>query len=252
MVPSIDQVDAIVELYRKADDRKGRPKLLEKPQYDYIRNPKRDGYRSHHLVMEYQSDSPKYSEFGGLKVEIQVRTRLQHAWATAVETAGLFRSEDYKSPVKKGRPEWEEFFALTSALFAAKENRPIGPAAPNGRDSVVARLLELNAEHQFMDQFAEWKVTLEHFENRLVPKGTQFLLYLNVREGRAVLREYPRNQSSEAFAAYANLEKSVRQTPEISVVLVSTEDVSGLKRAYPNYLADTSIFVEAVRSELYG
>ncbi len=55
-------------------------------QYDYVRHPKPSGYRSIHLVYRYKGRSA--TPYDGLLLEIQLRTRVQHSWATAVETAG--------------------------------------------------------------------------------------------------------------------------------------------------------------------
>lgn len=53
--------------------------------YDYIQEPQDSGYRGIHVVVRYRgykSDSPDHL------VEVQLRTRLQHAWAVAVEDLG--------------------------------------------------------------------------------------------------------------------------------------------------------------------
>ena len=50
---------------------------------DYITTPKDSGYRGVHLIYRYYSD--KNETFNGLKIEVQIRTALQHAWATAVD-----------------------------------------------------------------------------------------------------------------------------------------------------------------------
>src|SRR5258708_23776851 len=47
---------------------------------DYIAQPKTDGYRSIHLIYRYKN--PKEASYNGLLLELQLRTRLQHAWAT--------------------------------------------------------------------------------------------------------------------------------------------------------------------------
>ena len=51
---------------------------------DYITNPKPDGYRSIHLIYSYKSDKKNKKKYDGLLVEIQIRSKLQHIWATAV------------------------------------------------------------------------------------------------------------------------------------------------------------------------
>ncbi len=52
-------------------------------------------------------------------IEVQLRTRLQHNWATAVETVGIFTGEALKS--SQGNEDWQDFFRLVSTWFAHKE-----------------------------------------------------------------------------------------------------------------------------------
>jgi ppGpp synthetase/RelA/SpoT-type nucleotidyltranferase len=52
-------------------------------RFDYIENPKESGYRGIHDVFETKLQSESGARWNGLKVEIQFRTRAQHAWATA-------------------------------------------------------------------------------------------------------------------------------------------------------------------------
>ena len=52
------------------------PKLVANPeQYDYIKRPADSGYRSVHLVFKCNSADERYE---GLRVELQLRTKLQH------------------------------------------------------------------------------------------------------------------------------------------------------------------------------
>ena len=89
---------------------------------DYISNPKADGYRCVHLVFRYYNDrAPQYN---GLHVELQIRTKLQHAWATAVETMGTFLGQALKSGM--GDDVWRRFFSVVSAGFAKiEETAPV-------------------------------------------------------------------------------------------------------------------------------
>ncbi len=42
------------------------------------------------MVYKFISESPQFSQYNEMLIEIQLRTRLQHNWATAVETVGIF------------------------------------------------------------------------------------------------------------------------------------------------------------------
>jgi hypothetical protein len=68
------------------------------------------------------------------RIEVQIRTRLQHAWATAVESVGLFRGEDLKS--NQGNADWLELFRLMSAEFAVAEGCPEPPNVPDHNERV--------------------------------------------------------------------------------------------------------------------
>src|SRR5690606_15240116 len=47
---------------------------------DYITTPKSSGYRGVHLVYKYNGQKSAYQDYF---VEIQIRSKVQHAWATA-------------------------------------------------------------------------------------------------------------------------------------------------------------------------
>lgn len=75
---------------------------------DYIECPKPTGYRGVHLIYKYCNSS--VPEYDGLRLEIQIRTKLQHIWATAVETMGTFLSQALKS--SEGPDEWLDFLVV--------------------------------------------------------------------------------------------------------------------------------------------
>jgi len=97
IVPDIDSLNALFEMYRNANDNfvqaEGGMKC-----YDYVRFPKTDGYRGIHLVGRYKARAKKNEAWNGQRIEIQLRTQLQHAFSTAVETVTAFT----KSPLKFG------------------------------------------------------------------------------------------------------------------------------------------------------
>lgn len=91
-----------------------------KDPINYLEIPKEiSGYRSIHFVYKYHSSN---NDYDGLKVELQLRTKLQHSWAMAVETAELITGTALKS--SQGEEGWIEFFKVVSSLFAIKEKTP--------------------------------------------------------------------------------------------------------------------------------
>lgn len=114
---------------------------------DYIADPKRDGYRSLHIIFKFQGhkDSKK---FDGRRIEIQFRTRLQHSWATAVEAIGLINNENMKAG--KGDPDWLRLFKLVSAEFALAEGCPEAIDVPR-REERVREIKNLNDRLRAID-----------------------------------------------------------------------------------------------------
>ena len=80
-------------------------------------------YRSLHLIYKYKNKhAPQYND---LKVELQIRTKLQHVWATAMETMGTFLGQALKS--RQGDKKWIDFFAVVSSAFAHQEKTSLVP-----------------------------------------------------------------------------------------------------------------------------
>ena len=82
---------------------------------DYISNPKKDGYRSYHLIGRFheKNSAPR-------NIEVQVRTNIQHYWATALEIVDLFTDQALKS--NQGDEHWKSFFVNVSKQFHLMES----------------------------------------------------------------------------------------------------------------------------------
>src|SRR5688500_7322003 len=94
--------------------------LKKQKENDYIITPKKSGYRSLHLVYRY--DSTQKKAWADMRLALQIRSRLQHAWAAAVETASFFSGEDLKGG--SGNPRWLRVFELMGHWMAHEEHCP--------------------------------------------------------------------------------------------------------------------------------
>ena len=90
---------------------------------DYIKNPKPDGYRSYHLVGRFSGEDKMPR-----KIEIQIRTKIQHYWATAVEIVDIFTGQALKS--NRGDAKWADFFREISLQFSLIDGIHIVDALP--------------------------------------------------------------------------------------------------------------------------
>lgn len=212
-------------------------------QKDYIANPKASGYRSAHLVYKYHSDrSPTYD---GLLIEVQLRSLLQHAWATAVETVGTFLGESLKS--SEGSEEWLAFFALASSAFALEEGTPTVPGTPDTADELRRLIAEMARRLAVFETLQAYGAALQYTESK-VPKHTRyFLLMLDLEQRALTLRTYRYDELDLATREYLATEKEQVLPGRAQAVLVSAESLKALRRAYPNYFLDTRVFVDRLR-----
>lgn len=246
------QVERLVRRYKKynAKSPKDRSRWDGSDDFDYIRHPKPDGYRSIHLIFRFQSPSPNRKCFNGQRIEIQIRSKLQHLWATAVETAQVFTGQALKSKVKRASEEWLRFFALASSLFALRENCPPVPETPENRDELIREIREIMDREKIAQSLWGWNNTIHWLEDKKVPKADMFLLLLDPHKRTLKVTPYEQDESDAAQKDYEQLERETEKDPHIQVVLVAVEDLAALRKAYPNYYVDTSGFIQAVSYEI--
>lgn len=222
---------------------------------DYIKNPKPDGYRGVHLVYKYDNTlarNNKAEQYKGLIIELQLRTKLQHTWATAVETMGTFRNEALKS--SKGSNEWLEFFALTSSSFAYLEKTPTLEKFSNlSLEKTFKRMKELDEKNRILEQIKGYSYAARVIHDRKID-GFYQLISLNTKEHTLTINPFKKDELDSASDAYEKLEANAARGEPIESVLVAVGRLKSLRQAYPNYFLDTRTFlekIEVIYSELY-
>ena len=244
IVQSVQDVYDYFEKYNKS-----RKRHLFKKSNDYIKTPKASGYRSLHAVYEYHSDKNNiYNK--NMLVEIQFRTHLQHLWATAVETMGLFTKESLKSGA--GSDDVKRFFVLTSALFAKKEKQLIPPNVEDDLDEIVREIKVLDCKHNYLDFLSGIRVAVVNQKsNVLSSSALYYILILNYNTRKLQIKRFKASQFETANEIYNSIEATRAET-KIDAVLVRVSSFSTLKKAYPNYFSDIGEFVDLVKSYLYS
>lgn len=210
---------------------------------DYITNPKKDGYRSIHLIYKYISDKEGKKGYNTLLVEIQIRSRLQHLWATAIETVDFFTRQAIKS--NEGQEDWMEFFRLVSSAFARMENCPAVPNTPIDEKELYLEIKRREAILKVIKVMRGWMQALRVFDQQT--KGKQkwqfFLLELDIVGEKLLVTPYSKSQEQTAIKDYAKSENKNRGKREYDVVLVGADTTNDLKKAYPNYFVDCQDFL---------
>lgn len=209
---------------------------------NYIDGPKADGYRGVHLIYKYQNDGAK--AFNGLSLEMQFRTRLQHAWATAVETMGTFLGQALKSG--QGETEWRRFFAVAGAALAVIEKTALVPGFEDCEPGEVFRQLAVAEKKlRVLEKLSGFAVAA----NRITAErgqGAYHLIVLDSLKRTVSIRPYPVARLEQANIDYAAIEERTRAGEPIEAVLVSAGPIGALQKAYPNYFLDTQEFVHQI------
>lgn len=237
VVSSMSKLRRIERAYRNASFKH---KLVSSK--NYVTDPKPDGYRGIHLIYRYSN--PRAPEYEGLSIELQLRTSLQHAWATAVETMGTFLGQALKSG--QGERDWREFFEAASASIALIEKSPPPPGFEHlSSDEITSTLTKLEKRLQVLNKLNGFAIAANRI-TRERGQGAYHLVVLDSTERTVSIRPFPQTRLEEANQAYADIEARGKNGENIEAVLVSAGPIDALRKAYPNYFLDTQSFVRQI------
>jgi ppGpp synthetase/RelA/SpoT-type nucleotidyltranferase len=238
VMPSVAHVDDLVRVYKASQ-----MKHKLDHEDDYIRDPKKSGYRGVHLIYRYTSD--RKDTYNGLKIELQFRSPLQHAWATAVETVGTFTRQALKS--SRGEREWLRFFALMGSAIAIRERTAPIPSTPTKKAELFDEVRDYARRLDVEGRLEAYGRALQTLEKPGARGAHYFLLALDPAARSVTVTGYKAADSERASKEYLETERLLASTAGGDAVLVSVESLSSLRRAYPNYFLDTRVFLDAVK-----
>ncbi len=222
-----------------------KPELIERYNYiDREPGPRNSGYRSMHYVFKYRGGLAARQCYSGMRIEIQLRSQLQHAWATAVETVDALTKQALKSNI--GREEWKRFFALMGSALAIRERTAPVPGTPANNRELYDELRAYSDKLRVEDVLRGYGAAV--FQVIGPAHGAEaFLLQLDPVAKYVTVTSFGRDALVEAEHKYAEAEKRLDRATGAQAVLVSAESVDSLRRAYPNYFLDTRAFLDALK-----
>lgn len=176
---------------------------------DYIQKPKSSGYRGIHLIYRYHSE--KYKTHNGLRIEIQLRSPLQHAWATAVETVGIFTGQALKSNL--GSEDWKRFFALMGSAIAMREKATLVPKTPTTRKELVAELRDCVSRLDAQAKLNTYSSMLRVPQHPGLKKSAYFLLELDPIAKTIKVTGYDKSKLKQASEMYLEVERALTYPP---------------------------------------
>ena len=205
----------------------------EPDKYDYIKRPKVTGYRGVHDVYEYDVNSEVGKPLTGLYIEIQYRTLVQHAWATAVEVIGFITASQPK--FQQGDKRFEYAMALASEVLARAHEAANGPF-PNLPDrDLVANFLAAEKEISLLATLR----SLNSADKTVSAKRNAILIF---SEGKPLeVKSY-----RDATEALRNLFELEKQMPDRDIVLVRADTSDEIRLAFKNYFSDARDFIGLV------
>ena len=211
---------------------------------NFILEPKDTGYRGIHLIYAYRSE--RRPELNGLQTEIQLRSELQHQWATAVETVGAFTGNDLKS--NAGNPVWLRFFALMGSVIAQMENSPSVPDTPSTRPKLIHEIRACDHDIGVAEQLSTFRAVSLGLSNFNRYKNPWVVLVMDLDAGKTTGRIYSPTDEVGAEEWYIEQELAYRDNPKIEVAMLSAKSLNQLRGAYPNFIADLTEFRNLVDS----
>ena len=207
VVSTVNAVRRLVSIYMKSAKRNpGRTELAK--EYDYITHPKDDGYRCVHLVFRYRSDAKRHAPYSGLRIELQLRSQLQHTWATAVETEGTFIGQALKS--SQGEDKWLRFFALMSSYIATKERSPLVAKTPGDLTALRRELSQSVDELEVIKHLDLYAAAIDAPQKIGARKNQHyFLLVLDTSQRRITVTGYKEDELKKANTQYLAIEREI-------------------------------------------
>lgn len=203
---------------------------------DYIEKPKDDGYRGIHLICRCNNGECNQSFF----VEVQLRTKIQHSWATAVEIVDLLTKQRLKS--NEGEKKWLDFFKITGDAFELLDNEN------NEYDfELLKKSIQEIKSMRIHEKFSAFAQSLKFIETYKFDMAIGYhLILIDFEKKEIKVSSYSADNFEQSIKDYLTAERNAVVSKNLLTALVSTESVENLKDAYPNYFLDSEYFLQNI------
>jgi len=216
----------------------------EPNKYDYIECPKSTGYRGIHDVYRHfprgSTRSQEKKPWDGLLVELQYRTRAQHAWATAVEISDLLDGE--RTKFELDTTERGQFFAIASEIIARRHEGLSNAFIEISTPDLQLELQQLEVKLGILRRLE----LLKQFEDEENLQNHNVLNIHRRPDGSLELEVLPFKTAASAIAKASELEAS---DESVNAVYVRSDNPKQLRSAYRNYFYDPIDFVKIIQAE---
>lgn len=217
-------------------------KAAEEDRWNYLAQPKDSGTRGIHDVYDYKAKVPGGEPWNGLSLEIQYRTQVQHAWATAVEVASLVTHNNPK--FDQGSPEVIQFFRLSSEILARSFENSTSCLPKLSNTELLNELDIVDGETHMLRLFDQMRIV--HNQPEVQRKNTILVLNPDKNIGDQITLDiYTFSNIYDATDFYREMEANATENQDI--VLVRADSMDSIQMAYRNYFGDTTEFTNLLR-----
>ncbi|WP_435275091.1 hypothetical protein ACMAZF_17955 [Psychrobium sp. nBUS_13] len=196
---------------------------------------------------------------------MQLRTVTQHYWATALEIVDLFTKQSLKT--NQGQDVWKSFFIDMGAIFEIIDSIHLfdslsdqeqfnklyeailhekKPAKKRRILDCCKRIVNSCKNLDISDKLVAFTGSLKVIDERLdqEPVDGYVLLEVDMKKSMVSSTLFEEHDGENAAKVYIAAEKNAAVHDHLVVALVYSNAVGGVKAAYPNYFADSTVFVK--------
>ncbi|WP_374338634.1 RelA/SpoT domain-containing protein [Leeia sp.] len=187
------------------------------------------GYRSLHFILQRE----------GCKLELQIRSRMQHYWAESIERTSVIYGYHLKE--KEGSPEVISYFkALSDVFYEMEAGRE--PSAEHKIEIDNLRykcegIMSASDRYKVFDSFVNEDVikTLIEKEARNTRGLNNWILVFDWNTGSFVSWDIVDRGSDGAVRKYIEYENMYQSDDGYEVVLIGSSDVSTVRKTHSHY-----------------
>lgn len=245
------------ELHKALTKSKSIHKIIK--TYDYL-SPKDSGYSGIHIIYSCFNESEEKNEWSKTKIEVQLRTELQHAWATSLEIIDTLENINLKTSLT-GHEDLREFFKLSGQLVAHEEKAC--ELSDTEKTKIRKRLKELENQLTIIAKLGKYNLAIQMVTStQKLPRRVQkhqglFLVNMSVpkkvkgkKNEMNISVELTGFSPKDTEMALSELAKSEGDKNIMISVLISAGDARSLKKAYPNYFGSTQVFQKFIKKQI--
>ena len=187
------------------------------------------GYRALHFILSRKN----------VKIELQLRSRIQHNWAERIERTSVIYG--YYLKELQGDPIVLEYFKSLSYIFYEIENKR------NPSTNLVSELEIKRLECEEVIQSSDKKNVFKSSVNENIFKGMisreailkksfyNWMIVFDWNSGAVLNWRVINRESDEAIKTYVDLEKQYPAETGYEVVMIGSSDVTAIRKTHSRY-----------------